>query len=253
MKAALLKPALRSMQLIAAMLAIGACGKEESSPASAVAAPSATVAAQASAAATPAVGAPAPPASPALGGRTGELVNPDESTMVFLYHELAGIPAPLPQWVGNDNRVTFAPGPEKAARREQVLAEIQGGLAAVRNIGFIRLTLNDQLSDYDATYGEFTLRALAPSSTVAFRALQQEITLRFGNGRTAQIWALPAAKAQVVQDSFGYGRAVVLDLLLKVTAVQPATGGGAIVADVLEYEIRTQQGNKLLGRVQPAP
>mgnify|MGYP005825079561 CR=1 FL=1 len=151
-----------------------------------------------------------------------------------------------------DNRVNFAPGPEKAARRSQVRAELEAAAAAVRDTGFIRLSLNDNLSDYDPGYGEYTLRALAPSSTVSYKALQQDVTLRFGNGRDAQVWAVPAAEARSVDDSFRYGRAVVLDVLLKITGVQPAPRGGTLVADVLEYEIRAQPGDKLLGRVQPA-
>lgn len=245
-----MKPALRSVSLPAAVLLFSACGEQAPPAAAGGLAPSVTAAPQA----TAAVSRPsAAPAAATSGGRSGELVNPDESTMVFLYHELAGVPAPLDQWVESDNRVTFAAGPEKASRREQVRAELAAGLAAVRGIGFIRLTLSDHLGDYDPGYGEFTLRALAPSSTIPFKALQQEVTLRFGNGRSAQTWAVPAAQAQKVQDSFRYGRDVVLDLLLKITDVQPATRGGTIVADVLEYEIRTQQGSQLLGRVKPVP
>jgi len=257
-----MKPARRAMPVLAAVLAVGACGERAPdvaaiSPASsATAAAAGTVAAGAAAKGTAAGQRPtaapvAAPASALPGGGAGELVNPDQATMVFLYHELAGIGAPLDQWVASDSRVTAAAGPEKASRREQVRAELAAGLAAVRGIGYIRLTLNDRLSEYDPGYGEFTLRALAPSSSVPFKALQQEVALRFGNGRDAQIWAVPAAQAQAVQDSFRHGRDVVLDLLLKITDVQPATRGGTVVADVLEYEIRTQQGNQLLGRVKP--
>jgi len=250
------KPVLRLVQLAAAVLTLGACGGQAPPAAGAAAVALATAETEAggtAAASRPAAPQAATPAPAAPGGRTGELVNPDEITMVLLYHELAGVPAPLDQWVENDNRVTFAAGPDKAARREQVRAELAAALAAVRGTGYIRLTLNDHLSDYDPGYGEFTLRALAPSSTVSFRALQQEVALGFGNGRDAQTWAVPAAQAQVIQDSFRYGRDVVLDLLLKITAAQPATRGGTIITDVLEYEIRTQQGNKLLGRVKPMP
>lgn len=184
-------------------------------------------------------------------GGSGELLNPDGIAMVLLYHRLAGISAPIDQWVDDDSRVTTAPGAQKSAQREQVRAELHAAMAAVENIGFIRLTINDQLSEYDPGYGEFTLRALAPSSTVGFKALHHEVVLRFGNGRDAQIWAVPPDRAQSVQDSFRYGRDIVLDLLLQVTGVQPGPRGGTLVTDVLEYEIRTLQGNQLLARVKP--
>ena len=43
-----------------------------------------------------------------LGGRTGELINPENSTMVFLYYDLAGLTPPIDNWVEQDNRVQFA-------------------------------------------------------------------------------------------------------------------------------------------------
>ena len=46
-----------------------------------------------------------------------ELVNPDASTMVFLYYELAHLPLPIDTWVEEDSRVRYAPAPDKAARR----------------------------------------------------------------------------------------------------------------------------------------
>ncbi len=173
--------------------------------------------------------------------------------MVLLYHHLAGIAAPLDQWVEADQRVTSAPGVDKPARREQVRSELAAAQAGVQDVGSLRLSLSAQLSDYDPGYGEFTLSALAPSASIPFRAWDREVTLRFGNGRDAQTWAVPAERAQAIEDSFRYGRGVVLDVLLRIDAVQAATRGGQLIADVVEYEIRTQQGNQILGRVKPTP
>lgn len=238
---------------LALALALGACGGQ-STPSPDAAGP----AAAADVTSPPAEAAPVRTSTgnaaggAALGGRTGELVNPDAETMVLLYHQLAGLPPPTQRWVESDARVTRASAADKAAQRELVRAELNAALAAVRDTGFIRLTLDDHLSEYDPAYGEFTLRALAPSSTVPFRGLQQEVSLRFANGRDAQVWAVPAQQAQTINDSFSYGRNVHLDVLLKITGVQPAPSGGSIVTDVLEYEIRSQRDNRLLGRVKPA-
>lgn len=247
-----------------AVVILGACGgKAGDTPAAAAGIAGDSVApATPSGSVMPAPAGNAAPASPgsassasapAFGGGVRELVNPDAPTMVFLYHALSGVAPPLDQWVENDSRVTSAPGAQKAAQRDLVRAELLAAMSAVQGTGFLRLTLHDELSEYDATYGEFTLRSLAPSSTVPYRALQQEVGLRFGNGRDAQVWAVPAAQAQTVQDSFRFGRSVVLDLLVKIAAVQPAPRGGTLVADVLEYEIRTQHGSQLLGRVRLQP
>lgn len=206
--------------------------------------------------AAPGAAAPAPAAAPAgppatLDGRTGELINPDNNAMVFLYHDLAGITPRIDRWVEEDSRVRFAPAIDKPALRDTVRAELEAGMAAVKGAGVIRLSLNSaNLSDYDPTYGEFTVRALAPSSVVTFDALGQKVTLRFGNGRTAQIWRVPPAEAQAIRDKVAMGYNVDLDVLLAIKSVVPGPAGGTITADVVEYEMRERRGGTTIGRVQ---
>src|SRR5690606_15376363 len=163
----------RTLPLLAAALMIGACGDPAAGSAAGAAAPQLPGASPAGDPGSPSAATAAAGTRNAggLAGRTRELVNPDASAMVFLYHDLAGLTPPLEQWVEYDDRVTFAPGPEKAARREQVRAELLAGLQAVRDIGLIRLTLTDRLSEYDPVYEEFSLASLAPSSSVPFKAL----------------------------------------------------------------------------------
>jgi hypothetical protein len=186
-----------------------------------------------------------------LDGRTGELVNPDNNAMVFLYYDLAGIPPPIDKWVEEDNRVKYGPAIEKAPQRVAVRAELEAGVAAVRGAGVIRLSLNSaNLSDYDPTYGEFTVRALAPSSVVEFDALGQKVSLKFGNGKTAQIWRVPPAEAQGIRDRIATGSNVDLELLLAIRSVLPGPAGGTITADVVEYEMRETRGGTVIGRVQ---
>lgn len=173
--------------------------------------------------------------------------------MVLLYHEVAGIAPPLEQWVEEDRRVRAATGPARAAQREQVRDELEAALGAVRNVGALRLAVSGQLSEYDPQYGEYTLRALAPSSSLTYRALGREVALRFGNGRHAQVWTADSDEAAAVEDIFSYDRNITLDLLVQITGVEPAPGGGTLVADVIEYELRTRDGGRLLTRQNPAP
>ena len=63
--------------------------------------------------------------APSAGGAARELVNPDASTMVFLYYELAHLPLPIDTWVEEDSRVRFAPATDKAAHRAAVRAELE--------------------------------------------------------------------------------------------------------------------------------
>jgi hypothetical protein len=189
----------------------------------------------------------------AFADRKGELLNPDDSTIVFLYYDLSGMKPPIADWVEQDSRVQYAPGLDKAARRDAVKKELEAAAAAVRGMGMLRLSMNANLSEYDPSYSEFQVRALAPSSVVTYSALGQKVSLNFRNGRTAQIWRVPAAEAQTIRDKIGsFGANVGLDVLLRIAEVQPGPGGGTLATDVLEYEMREQRSGMTIARVQVA-
>lgn len=189
--------------------------------------------------------------TPGLPGRTEELAQPDDASMVFLYYDLSGITPPIDAWIERDSRVSMAPPADKAAVRDQVRAELTAGLRSVERIGWLRMPLNADLSDYDPSYQEFTVRAFAPSSVFEIRALGEKVQLKFRNARAAQTWQVPADQAQLIRDKLRYSSATV-DALLKIVEVRPAPGAGAILADVVEYEIRDSRGGQLIGRVDVA-
>lgn len=172
--------------------------------------------------------------------------------MVFLYYELAHLPLPIDTWVEEDSRVRFAPAPDKAARRTAVRAELESAAASVRGVGALRLTMNANLSEYDPSYGEFTVRALSPSSVVNFDALGQKVAVSFTNGRTAQIWRVPQAEAQGIRDKISYSSNVEMDVLLRIANVLPGPGGGTLATEVIEYELRETQRGVAIARVQLA-
>lgn len=244
--------------IITTALLVAACGgaaqsgssDSTASPAVAASAASRSAPSEQAAAGTSNASAGAP-ASQGLPGRNRELINPDNSTVVFLYYDLAGLPLPIDNWVEEDNRVQFAQPLEKAERRKAVRAEFESAAAAVRGVGALRLTMNANLSDYDPTYGEFTVRALAPSSVITFNDLGQKVELRFANGRTAQIWRVPQADAQVIRDKVGHFGNVSLDVLLRITDVQPGPGGGTITTEIVEYQMQSQ-GGLTLARIEIA-
>lgn len=241
---------MRTHMSVVATVLLAACGGGQSpnSP-SAQADGSASVLGIANADSTAPAAAPSGP----FVSRKGELLNPDDSTVVFLYYDLSGMKPPIADWVEQDNRVQFAPALDKPARRTAVQNELEAAAAAVRGMGMLRLSMNANLSEYDPTYSEFQVRALAPSSIVTYSALGQKVAVSFRNGRTAQIWRVPAAQAQTIRDRIGgISNNISLDVLLRVADIQPGPGGGTIATDVLEYEMREARGGMTIGRVQVA-
>lgn len=249
----------RSLVFISALLAAG-CSGPSTDAASSASTSDRALAQPKSEARTPQTGAAGNGAAataatgnssrPAIQGRKGEIVNPDNATVVFLYYDLASLSPPLDRWVEDDNRIKFAKPIDKAGLRTTIHAELESAAGALRDIGFIRLSMNANLSDYDPSYGEFTVGALAPSSVVSFDAFGEKVSLRFGNGRTAQIWRVSPEQAQVVRDKIGPFGSVSLDVLLRIMAVQPGPSGGTLTAEIVEYELRESRHGTAVGRVQ---
>ena len=171
--------------------------------------------------------------------------------MVFLYYDLAKLPPPIEQWVERDTRVLVARPADKPAERERVRAELTAGLQSVANVGLLRMSFSANLTDYDPTYQEFTVRAFAPSSLFEFKALDQRIQVKFTNAVDAQSWSVPADQAQSIRDRLTYDYAKV-DALLRIVDVQSLPRDGVINTKVLSYEIRSARGGQLLGRVELA-
>lgn len=221
-------------------------------------APTAEPAAAPAAAPTAASGATAGgvggPAGPGIGGRAGELVNPAPETVVMLYHDLAQVAFPFERVVAEDSRVSMAKPIDKQAQRDAVRAELEAGLASVREVGLLRISMGANMSDYDPTYGEFTIRALAPSSVVTFDGYREHVELRFSNGLAAQTWKVPAEEAQLVRDKIGQFQSASVDVLVRITGVQPqAGGGGSLQTEIVEYELRADPSGDRLAQVRVAP
>ncbi|MGH8182876.1 MAG: hypothetical protein ACREPH_04365 [Rhodanobacteraceae bacterium] len=235
--------------VILALLLAG-CG-ESSAPATADSAPASipAVGDAPTGSAHPAQSEAAPTTSGNLAARTGELSNPDNATMVYLYYDLAGITPPIEQWVEQDQRVRYAPGADKAAQRVAVKAAFEGGLAAVHGVGVIHLTAIANLSQYDPTYGEFTIGALSPGSAYTFKAMDQTVTLKFNNALAAQTWSVPKDKAQTITDKYG-DHQLNLDATLKIEQVLPDPAGGTIVARIVSWNLRDPKDGTTVARVQ---
>lgn len=239
------------MALLGILLMAG-CGNGSQSPSASTAAESTPPAIAAANAAATSDSAPVSSrpsqATAGLVGRTGVLTNPSNTQMVFLYYDLAGIPPPLDQWVEQDNRVTQAPGAKKAEQRAQVQAELQAGLAAIKDVGVLHLSTYANLSQYDPTYGEFTVGALSPASQYGFQALSRQVTVKFDNGLDAQTWSVPKAQSQAIIDKIGTHN-LMLDVDLKIIKVLPAPDGGTLVTHVVSWNLHDPSNGTTLARV----
>lgn len=219
--------------------------------------PAATAAAAAPSAAPQAITAAAPTArtdtAPAATGtladRRGELTNPDDATMVYLYYDLAGIAPPIDQWVENDYSVNASRGSDRAARRATLKASMEAGMAAVRGVGVLHLTTRTRLSDYDPAYGEFTISALSPGSVFTFKALRQTVNLKLANGLAAQTWSVPKDKARIIADKVA-NDPLTLDVTLKIEQVLPGTDGGTLSARVVAWNLHDTRDGSTVARVQ---
>ena len=233
-----------SLGFALAALLLAGCGKSPAAPTSTTAAgdPATVVA-------TPAAPAGAGPTDAGgLAQRNGTLNNPDNATMVFLYYDLVGIAPPIDQWVESDQRVRYAPGAEKAARRQAVRQEFEAGLAAVRGVGVLQLTLQAGLSSYDPTYGEFTVGALSPGAVYTFKAQDQTVSLSFDNALNAQSWSVPKDQAQAIVDKIG-SDPLLLDATLRIRKVLPGPGGGTVVAHIESWSLRDSRSGNTVARV----
>ncbi|ODT83931.1 MAG: hypothetical protein ABS78_23055 [Phenylobacterium sp. SCN 70-31] len=186
-----------------------------------------------------------------LSSRTGELVNPSEEQMLFLYHDLAGVNLSKSDWVEQSMQVRIAAPHEKAAKREAAGKEFDALQASVGNVGRLRFSISNVDARFDPTYSEYLLRAFSPSSALSFRSAGETVQLKFGNGQTAQIWKVPPAEAQAISDRIGSVSALSADILVQIADVQPGTQGGAIVANILEYELTSRQTGLVVTRGKP--
>ena len=182
-------------------------------------------------------------------GRQGALSNPTDSNIVYLYHSLAGLAPPIEKWVETDSRVQQAAAPDRAARRLELKSEYELAAKSVGNIGTINVSLaNADLSDYDPSYGEFSIGSLSPGSALTYQAFNQNIKVNFANGKTAQIWKVAPEDAQIIRDKRNGNSYLPIDIELKIVDVLPDNQGGTIIANIVQYEIRDGRTNTVIAR-----
>jgi len=236
-----------------AMLAgLTACSSGDNADGNQAAAPGSvdTAAPPAPAGAAPADAAPpAAPVPAAIAQRTGELMAPDDFAMLMLYYSLSGLQPPVDKWVEDDMSVRIAKPADKAAARDAVRARIAAGLQSVKDVGRLRITVNADLSDYDPSYSEYTVRAFAPSSSLIFNRSGERVLVKFDNAQAAQRWGILKEEAQSIKDRIQYNSSVVVEALLQITGASPESDGGTIRTRVISYELKNNRSGTTIARV----
>lgn len=238
-----------STWLMSGLLALTACGNPSAgdNQATASGSPSAATSTDGGEAAPADAGAAAT-AGASLAGRTRELSNPDDFAMVLLYYSLSGTPAPIDKWVEADMDVRIAKPIDKEVARQAARRKIEAGLAAAKDVGTLRLTMDAGLSEFDPTYNEFTIRTLSPSSSATFRSFDEQVSVKFDNGDKAQRWSVDPKDARSINDRVQYGSSATIEMVLKITGSTPTASGGTITTNVLSYEIKSRRDGTTLVR-----
>jgi hypothetical protein len=177
-------------------------------------------------------------AAKAASARSRTVINPSAAEIVMLYYSLAGTRPPIERWVEQNYRLTGASAPDKAQIRADMRAELEALAASVGDVGHLRISLRDaNLSTYDPAYGEFTIGALSPGSTIPFQEYGQKIGIRLDNAHIAQIWKIDPDRAREVLDKLGTYPRASIEVVLDVIDAVPSPNGGTITARIAEYEI----------------
>lgn len=192
--------------------------------------------------------------SPLQPKRQRMLESPDDDAMGWLAADWLGLDLPLDKWaterVKRRSQVDEF-DTEEATKRE--LAQLREARAAGADIGRITMTLRGSLSEYDTDYGEFYLKTFTPGSVLTFRPFSREsdnpfsrgVELRFRNGGDASVWSVDAATAKKVADSLDYGRNVKIEATLTIADVTASDSSATILANVDSYDLYATDGRRL--------
>lgn len=215
----------RAWGLIGLLLATG-CGKPggeaNSAPPSGV--PSPAVAASGLAGASPAVRAAAP-----VRPRPGSLNEPSDLDMVLIWYAYSGQTPPVGKWADADTKVRNTDEFDRAGVRAQTISALNSQLAAVKDVGMVRLRARTYFSEYAAEYGGYYINALSPGMSFMFKAQDQQVNLRIANANDAYRWKLPTAKAKEVLNRNHGVRAI--DIIVDIKLANARTEGAAGVID----------------------
>lgn len=244
----MLKPILSLLLLGTGLLA--GCGAKEDTPADAAAdasLPAAVYGAARETAPQPAAKAKgAAPAgqtpAPASAPRFGEAVldYPDDLQMTMLAFRLTNRAPPLEDWAAEEYEVRRADEFSRAGRLRAETERLAGIYEATANVGFLRMRLSSQISQYDPDRGGYYLTTFAPGSTYNFSG-REKVIIQIDNAREAYFWPMDAEAAQSVLQHTS--RNVTIDARIRVTGTERRTSGLVLKGRLADYAIFSNRYN----------
>lgn len=172
------------------------------------------------------------------------LSHPDDLQMVMLGYRLRGIMPPLQQWAEAQYAVRTANEFEREATLKSERDRLQAIYDGTAGIGYLRLGVSAELSEYDAARGGYYFTAFTPGSVFNFSAqpgsTAERIAMRVENEEELNFWPLDATAAQEVLRQSRW-RKVDLDSYFRITGVTQRGSGPTINVRLQRYMIVSDQ------------
>lgn len=185
--------------------------------------------------------------SPHSSKRTRILRQADDDTIGWLVLDWTSEEAPIVQWAESGIRVG-SNGVTEFNRAERIAAEhasIARQRDAAKGYGKIRVSLNSNLSEYDAGYGEFYVNAFSPGSSVVFRPFQYRrpnplnrgVNITFTNADDAFVLPMQPEEAEALVGRLESGRRITVDMDLTIEEVNLGADNATIIAHIDQYSL----------------
>jgi hypothetical protein len=188
-------------------------------------------------------------ATTAVGSQT--LDYPDPLQLLMLAYRLAGQTPPIDTWALQASSLISADEFSRPAVLKAEIERLTAVFASTADVGFVRLTTDGNLSEYDAARGGYYLPAFESGIRYEFEAYREKLGLQVANSADAYLWPLKPDEARETLKKAGM-RTVGVDMKLAIVRASRRSSGLQLETRVLDYRVISRQyGNPaVLGAVQ---
>jgi hypothetical protein len=146
------------------------------------------------------------------------------------YYQLANSQPPIEKWADAAPSVRQANEFGKQAAAEKEVSRLRAELYSLADVGFVRLNINMEFSQYDASLGEYTLRGFGADNYLQYSCFaDKQLRVRLDNSPWAQSWPLKPAEAEQVLQRNGGSRSIVAVSRIELVGAEPDSQQGPLV------------------------